>query len=136
MYSACEGKLNIRYLRNDYLDVSKKGFQNRQCLDSQGGPADNALCRVFANDYTLKYFDTLVVNSGAHPRPVDDYRAAMVEASKALAASMRRLHGDDAILVVRNTSPGHWQCTKRYRLFCCLGGGRQAISVGWFVMPR
>ncbi|CAN0436265.1 unnamed protein product, partial [Ectocarpus fasciculatus] len=35
-------------------------------------------------------------------------------ASEELTASMKRLHGDDALLIVRNTPPGHGDgCTER-----------------------
>ncbi|CAM9961222.1 unnamed protein product, partial [Scytosiphon promiscuus] len=37
----------------------------------------------------------------------------MATASKVLTASMKRLHGGKAILMVRNTLPGHWECTER-----------------------
>ncbi len=65
-----------------------------------------------ADDSVLSEFDTLVVNSGAHilRRGMRAYESRMSDASASLTESMRRLHGDDAILVVRNTSPGHWNC--------------------------
>ncbi|CAM9165023.1 unnamed protein product [Hapterophycus canaliculatus] len=37
----------------------------------------------------------------------------MKAASASLEASMRRLHGENAILVVRNTPPGHGHCAER-----------------------
>ena len=71
-------------------------------------------CTTFANDEVLSEFDTLVVNSGAH-RPkggLRGYEEMMTTASAELEASMKRLHGEDAILVVRNTSPGHGNCSR------------------------
>lgn len=69
------------------------------------------LC-THADDATLEDYDTLVVNSGAHilRGGMDAYADMMSNASSALTASMRRLHGYDALLVVRNTTPGHWNC--------------------------
>lgn len=113
VWSACGGELTVGFMRNDYLDARKKKFGADACLDSKGKPADNTVCVVFADDDTLEKFDTLVVNSGAHFREAREYGSAMKLASHALAGSMKRLHGDDAILVVRNTPPGHWHCAKR-----------------------
>jgi len=53
-----------------------------------------------------------------HPttRPTDTalFREQMQAAAEALTASMHRLHGEGgAILVVRNTVPGHWECVER-----------------------
>lgn len=74
----------------------------------------NTRCIVFADDATLSRFDTLVLNSGAHPAPMEEYRAVVGAAGSTVTASMRRLHGDRAIMIVRNTVPGHWNCTSRY----------------------
>ncbi|CAN0163866.1 unnamed protein product, partial [Hapterophycus canaliculatus] len=65
-----------------------------------------------ADDATLEQYDTLVINSGAHVvrGGMAAYADMMSQASSTLTASMRRLHGDEAILVVRNTPPGHWNC--------------------------
>lgn len=104
----------MRFVRNDFLDTRTTPFGTVQCISQDGKPADNTRCRVFADDRTLVEFDTLVVNSGAHPRPGKEYGAAMNVTSEALSASMKRLHGDDAILVARNTVPGHWGCTERW----------------------
>lgn len=66
----------------------------------------------FPGDPVLEEYDTLVVNSGAHvvEGGMSAYESSMSEAAASLTESMRRLHGDDAVLVVRNTSPGHWNC--------------------------
>jgi len=77
-------------------------------------PDMHDFCLTFANDTVLADFDTLVVNSGAH-RPkggLPGYAEMMAAASTSLEASMKRLHGEDAILVVRNTSPGHGNCSE------------------------
>ena len=113
-WSACDGKLTVKFLRNDYLDTRTSPFNTVHCEDENGMPINASHCGVFADNNTLQNFDTLVVNSGAHPRPGDVYGPAMRVASDALSASMKSLHGDDAILIVRNTTPGHWDCTARY----------------------
>lgn len=111
---ACDGKLNVMFQRSDFLDTRTHtipGVTRNNC--AVDAPASSR-CTIFADDGTLKNFDTLVVNSGAHTRPSGEYGPAMEEASKVLAASMKRLHGEDnTILVVRNTSPGHWECNER-----------------------
>ena len=108
---ACEGKLAVRFVRNDYLDVRTTPFDTVECNSKNGEPYTR--CRMFADSSTLSQFDTLVVNSGAHTRPREIYGPIMKFVSVSLAASMRSIHGDDTILVVRNTVPGHWGCTER-----------------------
>lgn len=124
----------MRFMRSDFLDVrapseatGKNGsgggggggggdtFRTIMCEDEKGQVIINSRCVVFASDEVLRESDTLVVNSGAHVRPIDEeYRPAMEAASKALTASMKRIHGEDAIMIVRNTPPGHWGCTERF----------------------
>lgn len=62
-----------------------------------------------ADDSTLREYDTIIVNAGAHRRRggMEAYGQMMRQASRFLSASMERLHGDKAILIVRNTVPGH-----------------------------
>lgn len=108
--------MKLRFMRNDVLDArTKPRYRSLQCEESVGGEfLNNTRCRIFATDATLREFDTLVVNSGAHPRPAAEFSREMEAAAKALTSSMKRLHGEDqAILVVRNTVPGHWGCTER-----------------------
>ena len=112
-WSACGGKLRVRFMRNDFLDVRTSSFGSVQCKLESGKAADNTRCIVFADDGTLEKFDTLVVNSGAHPRPGKEYGPAMKVVSESLAASMKLIHGDDVMLIARNTVPGHWGCTER-----------------------
>lgn len=116
---ACNGALKIHYQRNDFLDTrterlfqnNTRGFDEKHC---ERPDLSKTRCTIFADDETLAGFDTLVVNSGAHPRPGERYGPAMEIAGPTIAASMRRLHGDDdAILVVRNTVPGHSDCNDR-----------------------
>ncbi|CAM9638025.1 unnamed protein product [Ascophyllum nodosum] len=117
-WSACGGALSLRFQRNDFLDPrtellfnnSTRGFQDGHC---EFPNRSRTRCTIFADDETLGGFDTLVVNSGAHVRPPEKYGPAIEAASKAITASMRRLHGDDAILVARNTATGHWECNER-----------------------
>lgn len=111
-WSACDGELQVRFIRNDYLDVRTEGtFATGKCEHPNGKPADNTLCMVFAADGTLKDFDVLIVNSGAHPRDFGEYTREMTKTSRFLAQQMERLHGKDhAFLVLRNTVPGHWNC--------------------------
>lgn len=68
------------------------------------------------DDAILEEYDTLVVNSGAHQvkGDLEGYKKLMKAASENLTASMERLHGDKAILIVRNTSPGHWNSLGRF----------------------
>lgn len=112
-WSACGGKLRVSFMRNDFLDVRTSAFDGVQCKLRGGKAADNTRCVVFAKHSTLENFDTLVVNSGAHPRPGEEYGPAMRVASESLAVTMKLLHGDDAVLIARNTVPGHWGCTER-----------------------
>lgn len=103
-------------MRNDFLDArAAPRYVSPYCQEFPGGPAViNTRCRLFGTDDTLRDFDTLVVNSGAHPRPAAQYGRQMDAAAEALTSSMNRLHGKGkAILVVRNTVPGHWGCMKR-----------------------
>ncbi|CAM9583244.1 unnamed protein product [Ectocarpus sp. 12 AP-2014] len=105
-YSACDGALTLSWYRNDYLDTRTDGFDTVHCEDPDFSASR---CVVFADDATLSQFDTLVVNAGAHRRSggLEAYGSMMKNASENLTSTMRRLHGDDAILVVRNTVPGH-----------------------------
>ncbi|CAB1111938.1 unnamed protein product [Ectocarpus sp. CCAP 1310/34] len=115
-WEACGGKVKLRFMRNDVLDTrTKPRYRSVRCEESVGGAlVNNTRCRIFATDATLREFDTLVVNSGAHPRPAAEFGREMEASAKALTSSMKRLHGEDkAILVVRNTVPGHWGCTER-----------------------
>lgn len=111
--SACGGKLRYAALRNDFLDTSTAGFDHHHCEHAQH---NDTRCTVFAKDSLLSEFDTLVVNSGAHQMTggLEAFRTMMGISSEELTASMKRLHGDDAILVVRNTTPGHWGCSRRW----------------------
>lgn len=106
---ACDGTLKLHFYRNDYLDAREEGKKTVLCV-----PHLRDFCLTFANDTVLADFDTLVVNSGAH-RPeggLRGYAEMMAAASTSLEASMKRLHGEDAILVVRNTPPGHGNCSE------------------------
>ncbi|CAN0117528.1 unnamed protein product, partial [Ectocarpus sp. 8 AP-2014] len=102
---------NISFYRNDYLDILTKSVRATQC----DGEDHFSKCIAFAQDPILRRFDTLVVNSGTHPTAggIDAYRKKMNATSAVLTASMTRLHGENAILVIRNTSPGHSECLKR-----------------------
>lgn len=115
-WEACGGKLKLQFVRNDVLDPrTKPSYRSPMCEKPGAGPTmDNTRCRIFARDETLSEFDTLVVNSGAHPRPANEFGREMVTAAEALTSSMKRLHGNKAVLVVRNTVPGHWDCTERW----------------------
>lgn len=64
---------------------------------------------LHADDSVLGEYDTLVVNAGQHRSlgGMEEYGEMMRNASAFLTPAMERLHGDDAILVVRNTVPGH-----------------------------
>lgn len=116
---ACNGALNVTFQRNDFLDTrTDRGFNGMHC---EVPDMSSTRCTIFADNDTLSRFDTLVVNSGAHPRPAARYGPAMEVASKTIASSMKTLHGGDAVLVVRNTVPGHWDCNKR--LSTDWGGG-------------
>lgn len=125
-WSACGGSLKIVFQRNDFLDTrterrfenNSRGFDQKHCVRPD---LSKTRCTIFADDDTLREFDTLVVNSGAHPRTPAKYGPAMEEASQKIGQAMRRLHsgeddesGDEGpILVVRNTVPGHWECNER-----------------------
>lgn len=108
-WSACSGRLVLRFVRNDYLYVGTTPLADNICY-SAGGQAQ---CHVFTEDATLEQFDTLVVNSGAHWRTDQEFAPAMSTAAEVLSSSMKRIHGGDAVFVVRNTVPGHWNCTAR-----------------------
>ncbi|CAB1104360.1 unnamed protein product [Ectocarpus sp. CCAP 1310/34] len=137
-YSACDGALTLSWYRNDYLDTRTDGFDTVHCEDPD---LSASRCVVFAgmasikmemvraatmqcqpalmfiaDDATLIQFDTLVVNAGAHRRSggLEAYGSMMKNASEILTSSMRRLHGDNAILVVRNTVPGHGESYERW----------------------
>ena len=118
-WEACGGALKVRFMRNDYLDTRTapryKSYLCEHGVGAGGPPADNTRCRIFAADETLGEFDTLVVNSGAHPRDAIEFGHQMHAAAEALTEAMNRLHGrDKAVLVVRNTPPGHWGCIERW----------------------
>lgn len=105
-WEACGGELKVQFIRNDLLDV---GTTPPLVIPN------NAHWKLFAADEILREFDTLVVNSGAHPRPAAQFGQQMDAAAEVLTSSMNRLHGkNNAILVVRNTVPGHWGCTERW----------------------
>ncbi|CAN0037514.1 unnamed protein product [Ectocarpus fasciculatus] len=112
-WGACNGEVKIAFYRSDFLDTTtwRNAFLDGLC--DLRNPKRGAKCDVFADDETLKEYDTVIINSGAHPRSLDEYRETMETASKELTASMKRLHGDDALLIVRNTPPGHGGCTER-----------------------
>eukprot|EP00903_Cladosiphon_okamuranus_P011478 g10810.t1 len=130
-FEACDSALKLVHVRNDYLDCrTEEEGSPPDTLDIFNGTHQDepfrddgqcdvtykrmaARCLAFADDGTLGQFDTVVVNSGAHPRPREEYRLAMETASETIGAAMKRLHGDRAVLVVRNTVPGHWGCEKR-----------------------
>ena len=107
VWDACDGGTTIKCMRNDYLDT---GNTTGKCVHLDGTNGVNAHCNVFADDYTLSSFDTLVVNSGAHPREYDEFSIAMDASGKYLSERMKHFHGDKAIYVARNTPPGHWGC--------------------------
>lgn len=109
--NACSGNFKFSFKRNDYLDVSTRPFPDNRCRYEHSMSSDK--CELFADDNTLKMFDILVVNSGAHWKITEDYGPAMKAASNSLASSMKRLHRSEATLIVRNTTPGHWNCTER-----------------------
>jgi len=128
-WQACEGQLRLRFVRNDHLDPITGPTDACKATSVRGGGGggddDDARCQNVATDDTLREFDTLVVNSGAMPRPALEYGRQMEAAAEALASAMYRLHGKDrAILVVRNTPPGHWGCTERW------------VAVGWAERAR
>lgn len=112
-FSACGGELRYAAVRNDFLDTRTTHFDGVRCEQPD---ISDSHCTVFAKDSILAEFDTLVVNSGAHRMGggLEAFRTRMNKASEELTASMKRLHGDDAILVVRNTTPGHWGCGRRW----------------------
>ncbi|CAM9751170.1 unnamed protein product [Pylaiella littoralis] len=108
-FSACNGALKFSWYRNDFLDprtTESGGFESVHCEEND---VSMSRCVVFADDAILSEFDTLVVNAGAHRRVggIDAYGDMMKNASEVLTASMKRLHGNDAIMIVRNTVPGH-----------------------------
>ena len=107
LWEACDGKTMMRFIRNDYLDTGNTtGF----CVHMDGKRA-NAFCNIFADDETLESFDTLVVNSGAHAMyDYDEYEMSMEMSGRILSEKMRRLHGNRAVYIARNTPPGHWEC--------------------------
>lgn len=103
----------MTYQRNDFLDPrTEQGFDEMHC---ERPDRSKTRCTIFAKKETLSKFDTLVVNSGAHPRPPERYGPAMVVAAEEITASMKRLHGDDDVILVRNSVPGHTECNERYR---------------------
>lgn len=114
VWEACGGELKVSFMRSDCLDPRvAPNFVSGRCEEFPG-PTMKSYCRIFGTDEILREFDTLVVNSGAHPRPADQFGREMDAAAEALTSSMHRLHGNDkAILVVRNTVPGHWGCNER-----------------------
>lgn len=113
VWSACEGKLNFTFMRNDYLDTRPSAGITDKCDDTTRNMAKMTGCAIFASDETLGEVDILVVNSGAHMTAESVYGPAMRAVSESLTASMTRLHGNESILIARNTVPGHWNCTER-----------------------
>ncbi|CAN0128968.1 unnamed protein product [Ectocarpus fasciculatus] len=114
-YSACDGALKLSWYRNDFLDTRLDGWDTPHCEEPDMSISQ---CMVFAgmcNDATLSQYDTLLVNAGAHRElgGVEGYGSIIKTASEFLTASMRRLHGDNAILMVRNTVPGHGESFDR-----------------------
>lgn len=108
-FSACGGELKFWWVRNDVLDVGTTKLNSNYCKSFKSS------CRIFAKDSILEQFDTVVVNAGAHVLKggILEYERMMTSASKALTSSLKRLHGDNGIFVVRNTLPGHWECNAR-----------------------
>ncbi|CAM9986379.1 unnamed protein product, partial [Hapterophycus canaliculatus] len=106
-FSACNGKLAFAWYRNDYLDARTDGFDTIHCEEPDVSML--SAVDVLADDSTLSQFDTLIVNAGAHKRSggLPAYGAMMKAASERLTSSMKRLHGENVVLVVRNTVPGH-----------------------------
>ncbi|CBN79344.1 conserved unknown protein [Ectocarpus siliculosus] len=111
-YTACDGELTLSWYRNDFLDTRLDGFDTPRCEEPD---ISISQCMVFADDATLSQYDTLLVNAGAHRQlgGVEAYGSMIKTAGESLTASMRRLHGDNAILVVRNTVPGHGESFDR-----------------------
>lgn len=111
-YSACGGELKFAWYRNDLLDIRKTNFESIHCTVKD---VSDTRCTVFATDSVLEQFDTLVVNAGAHRMAggMGAFREMMVAAGTNLTTSMERLH-DNAVKVVRNTVPGHWECHTRW----------------------
>lgn len=110
-FSACGGALKISWYRNDVLDVSGTTKWDSDYCNT----LKTLCCVVFAKDSVLERFDTVVVNAGVHPMAggVSEYERRMTTASEALNSSLKRLHGDSGIFVVRNSLPGHWECSDR-----------------------
>ncbi|CAM9357325.1 unnamed protein product [Scytosiphon promiscuus] len=109
-WMACDGELPVKFIRNDFLDLRSDFVEGNLCRE---GAFDR--CFVFADDSILEASDVVVVNSGAHLTPggMHSYEEKMKAVSARLTSSMERLHGDNATLVVRNTSPGHSDCTEK-----------------------
>lgn len=109
-WKACDGALNVHFYRSDDLNPRTEEHKFESCVYDGVD-----FCITFANDKILAEFDTLVVNAGAHlpEKGISGYASMMEAASTSLEASMRRLHGDDAVLIVRNTPPGHGNCAER-----------------------
>eukprot|EP00904_Undaria_pinnatifida_P008330 jgi/Undpi1/4627/HiC_scaffold_18.g07981.m1 len=107
-WSACGGKLNLIFIRNDLFDPRTVEYEGKYC---ETHDVNSSRSVTFALEPVLKDTDTLVVNSDAHKRTGgwDAYRDAM----KASSVSLKRLQGDNAISVVRNTVPGHWRCEEK-----------------------
>lgn len=110
-FSACGGELKFAWYRNDLLDVRRTEFESIHCALKD---VSDTRCTVFATDSVLEQFDTLVVNAGAHSLAggMSAFREMMMAAGADLTSSMDRLH-DNAVTVVRNTVPGHWECHDR-----------------------
>lgn len=114
IWKGCDGQVPVRFVRNDFLDTRiKNTFPRMMCEHVNGQGPLGSKCKVFANNDTLTRYDTIVVNSGAHLRAIDEYVPEMLKSSSIVAERMRRLHGEDALLVFRNTIPGHPNCTSR-----------------------
>lgn len=106
-FSACGGKMKLSWYRSDVLDVGTTNYTTNYC-----NRLKTSCCVIFARDSILRRYDTVVVNAGAHPTRggVSEYEQMMTSASEALTSSLKRLHGDNGIFVVRNSLPGHWEC--------------------------
>ena len=110
-WSICNGNNQIEFIRNDFLDTNNY-FIGNKCKNSDGNFGVNAKCFEFFDHLAL--YDTIIVNSGAHPRFVyeygfEEYHMSMKLASTRISSKMNMLH-DNPILIARNTVPGSWGC--------------------------
>ncbi|CAN0202375.1 unnamed protein product, partial [Laminaria digitata] len=93
-WSACGGKLNITFIRNDFLEPRTVEYEGQHC---EPHDISKSRCVTFALTSILREVDTLVVNSGAHKRRGgwEAYGDAMRVSSASLTALMKRFHGDN-----------------------------------------